>query len=64
MSSTTLAVAAGCTVGTGLAVLVRELLRPQPSLAEYRPIPRFLIPDPRSRVRSMPEPEATALEVS
>ncbi|MEU8481052.1 type II secretion system F family protein [Streptomyces hygroscopicus] len=34
------------------------------SLAEYRPAPRFLIPDPLSRVRSMPDPEATALEVS
>ncbi|MDN3059407.1 type II secretion system F family protein [Streptomyces sp. SRF1] len=34
------------------------------SLAEYRPIPRFLIPDPLSPVRSMPDPEATALEVS
>ena len=33
MSSTMLAVVAGCTVGAGLAVLVRELLRPQPSLA-------------------------------
>ncbi|MEU4898542.1 type II secretion system F family protein [Streptomyces sp. NPDC044780] len=33
MSNTTLAVVAGCTVGAGLAVLVRELLRPQPSLA-------------------------------
>ncbi|WP_413804336.1 type II secretion system F family protein [Streptomyces sp. OE57] len=34
------------------------------SLAEYRPIPRILVPDPRSRVRSMPEPAATAREVS
>ncbi|WP_438453172.1 type II secretion system F family protein [Streptomyces asiaticus] len=34
------------------------------SLAEYRPIPRFLIPDPRSRVRGMPEPATTAREVS
>ncbi|MGW7600527.1 type II secretion system F family protein [Streptomyces antimycoticus] len=33
MSNTTLAVVAGCTVGAGLAVLVRELLRPQPALA-------------------------------
>ncbi|WP_438453173.1 type II secretion system F family protein [Streptomyces asiaticus] len=33
MSTMTLAVVAGCTVGAGLAVLVRELLRPQPSLA-------------------------------
>ncbi|MEV8059495.1 type II secretion system F family protein [Streptomyces antimycoticus] len=34
------------------------------SLAEYRPIPRILVPDSRSRVRSMPDPAATALEVS
>ncbi|MBL1120255.1 type II secretion system F family protein [Streptomyces sp. 110] len=34
------------------------------SLAEYRPIPRFLAPDPRSRVRGMPDPAATTLEVS
>ncbi|MFF4482926.1 type II secretion system F family protein [Streptomyces sp. NPDC001520] len=28
------------------------------SLAEYRPIPRFLVPDPRSRVRGTPDPVA------
>ncbi|SEB31634.1 type II secretion system F family protein [Streptomyces melanosporofaciens] len=31
--SNTLAVLAGCTVGAGVALLVRELLRPQPALA-------------------------------
>ncbi len=34
------------------------------SLAEYRPIPRFLVADPRSRVRGTPDPAGTVLEAS
>ncbi|SEB31637.1 type II secretion system F family protein [Streptomyces melanosporofaciens] len=34
------------------------------SLAEYRPIPRFLVADPRSRVRGTPDAAAIVLEAS